>query len=535
MAESIKSRTAVIADTLQRSDLSNDLSQELDQSKSDTSVLTGRLSQLKKLVNRYAWILSATISLLACGVLAYLTRVKTLAAKAELAKQQAIVAEEKKKVAELQVKVERLKRAQSLGTMAGSVAHDFNNLLFGVSGNAELIEMSLEKGTLDADFGHARIAAILDASNRAQSLARQMLDFAGKRCLNLVDIDLNEFLRKEKGIIESTSQNHLFEFELSETPVKVSADDTQLAQTILNFATNAVEASAPGSKITFRTFFDDIESVENRTNLFGTRNLGGRFAVLEITDQGVGIKPGTIGQIFEPYFSTKNTSGRGLGLAVVYGMAESLEGFIRCYSTPGVGTKFQLLLPVLSGTSPNAIVDDQVSPADSHTPDEFKRKHANKRVLIVDDELSVSETCRQLLSQLGLNYESVYNGVDAIERLSASNGQSDFDAILLDVVMPSLNGDEVLQQLKDLKIEIPVVVMSGFSPERLDKFLNVPLVSAALPKPFSFHELANALSVALGRPADVVTRTTERLDASHELKSPNTDVSKSTSATERKP
>jgi signal transduction histidine kinase/FixJ family two-component response regulator len=520
LAEGNQSRTAAIVAALVQSDYSNDLSQKLDQSQSDTNSLNDRLGQLKNLVSRYAWTLVATLGLLACGFLAYLARVKRLATKAELAKQQAIVAEEKKKVAELQVEVERLKRAQSLGTMAGSVAHDFNNLLFGVSGNAELIEMSLKNGTLDTEFGQTRITAILDASQRAQTLARQMLDFAGKRCLDLVNLDLNEFLRREQGIIESTSQSHLFEFDLSETPIMAAADETQLAQAILNFTTNAVEASASGSKITFRTFTDDVESLDNQPNLYGTKGRGGRFSVLEIVDQGVGIKPETVEQIFEPYFSTKNNGGRGLGLAVVYGMAESHEGFIRCYSTPGVGTKLQLLLPLTSAEAEtpaiNAGQPSPASPEDSII--QFKQKHSGKRILIVDDERSVNETCRQQLDQLSLKHESVYCGVDAIKRFSLADNKTGFDAILLDVVLPDVTGAQVLQQLNELGVKIPVIIVSGFSPERLDKYLNFPTVSTVLSKPFNFRELTKALGLALGWSSKIASNQVKRIDSSHELK-----------------
>ena len=199
-----------------------------------------------------------------------------------------------------------------------------------------------------------------------------------------------------------------------------------------------------------------------------------------------------IDKIFEPYYS-ESGNGKGLGLAVVYGIIECHEGLIRCESKYGKGTSFQLLIPVS-----DVIEDEGISGVSLEMQVDLPAAYVGKRILIIDDEQSVIELCQELLHQFGLVSLAVrVRGENAVDEILLALNEEHFDGILIDVVMPELNGTQILDILKEKQIDVPVIIMSGFSPERLDFYHRRFNVKAIMPKPFGMAEMAMAIQRAM--------------------------------------
>ncbi|MEL7499125.1 MAG: ATP-binding protein [Planctomycetota bacterium] len=391
-------------------------------------------------------------------------------------------------------KLARMRRMDSLGLMAGSIAHDFNNILVGVTGNAELIELARATGNFNEEYAMERIHAIRKSASRAQKLAQQMLNYAGKQYIAQKTVDLNELISDYDSVLRSYSKKrHKIVFDLAKKPIIAKVDETQIEQALLNLVTNAINASTSDGTVWVRTSITELDdNVIQDATLFGSRKTGGAFCCIEIEDHGIGIKANQIDKIFDPYVSDAG-QGRGLGLAVVFGIIDSHDGLIRCESTVGQGTKFQMLLPVCEMCESDSF--------DAYRPDYVikpESSYVGKRVLVIDDELSVLDTCEQLLAQIGMIPTTVHiRGEDGIKSILVALGAEPFDCIVMDVVMPEMNGTQILDVLEEREISTPVVLMSGFSPHRLDFYQKRPNVATVLPKPFSMSELAAALGRSL--------------------------------------
>lgn len=461
----------------------------------ETNELTSRLSNSQDAQSRYLFVSIASLLALLVVAGAYRFRVLQLALRAELAEQNASLVEEKNKVLALETKVQRLKTNESLGLMAGGIAHDFNNLLQGVSGNVELIKKSLERNDNlpleESSEQKERVNAISDATSRAQQLAQKMLDYSGKRHSAKTTFDLNQFISDELALVRSTSIHHKFSVEKNCEPLIVHGDAMQFLQVLLNFVTNAVEASEPGSEITIGASKESV--VDGQClSLFGSRDLGGDFCVLEVKDQGSGIAPAQVARTFAPYFSTKQNSNRGLGLTTAYGVAEAHDGWIRCRPNDGPGTTFQLLVPAVQiDTLPESMSAkvplDDIGAA---SPDCL----LEKRILIVDDQPIVLETCQRMAESLGLHVTTADSGTKALEILDAQANPNAFDCILMDVVMPQMGAGELLAELQTRNQQSPVLIMSGFSHQRLETFRELSLVIEIIPKPFRLKQLKRVLT-----------------------------------------
>lgn len=409
---------------------------------------------------------------------------------------------------ELAIRLNRLQRMESLGLMAGSVAHDFNNILVGVMGNAEIIKMKQDAGP-DSQvdpFVSQRISGIIKSAEKAAGLSRQMLAYAGKQQIERQRVDLNQLILQYRSVLESackTGQTH--DFQLSPQPVFSKIDVTQIEQVVLNLVTNAVEASGSDAQIRIATGFDRIIEIEDDCSLYGTRETGGDFCFVEVADFGCGISQLDMERIFEPFF-TSSDLGKGLGLSVVYGVITGHDGFVKCSSQVGVGTSFKVLLPLAKEADLNLpdhgeLDSDHRMGSDPSIPTSDTRK-----ILVVDDEETVLELCSQSLEFHGWEVVTAVGGADGLELVAGRNHE--FACILVDVVMPEMGASEFLRELERRGIELPVVVMSGFSQTRLEFFLERPNVVAIVEKPFRLNQIKSAIQTAIdngNRPRCVAT------------------------------
>ncbi|MDB4929941.1 MAG: putative multi-sensor signal transduction histidine kinase [Myxococcaceae bacterium] len=242
---------------------------------------------------------------------------------------------------DLERRLAHRQRLESLGLLAGGVAHDFNNLLMVMRSTASIFEA--EEGL--SEQGRAGVAMLLDAVERARDLTRQLLALGRRQELRLAPLDLNARARKLATLLRRVVPGAIA-IDVIEGPrlPLVSGDETQIDQILLNLCLNARDAMPRGGKLTIET--RQVADGEYVGEQPWARP--GRYVMLTVTDTGTGIAPELIDRVFEPFFTTKSEGqGSGLGLAIVYGVVRQHEGMVHCFSEPGVGTTFEVYLPVL--------------------------------------------------------------------------------------------------------------------------------------------------------------------------------------------
>jgi PAS domain S-box-containing protein len=379
---------------------------------------------------------------------------------------------------------EQLREAQkleSLGVLAGGIAHDFNNLLTGILGNASL---GLDLAPLNSPV-RPLLQRLVKASERAADLTRQLLAYAGKGRFVLTAIDLSRAVQDISSLIRASFPHHVrLELELSPTLPAVEADPAQIQQIIMNLLLNAAEAIPDDRQGVVAVRTKELYATEEdlRGMLSGMRASPGRFAVLEVEDNGLGMGPDTQSRIFEPFFTTKFT-GRGLGLPAVLGIAGSYKGALSVRSEPGKGSRFRVLLP--------AQVPALDAPAE--TPEEELK--GSGTILVVDDEPMVLTLARTVLERFGYNVLAATRGEEALNILRRA--PEDISAVILDITMPGMDGEEAFRGLKSIRSDVPVILSSGHSEsDAMGRFSGEGL-AGYLQKPYTAAQLAEKLRSAL--------------------------------------
>ncbi len=450
-------------------------------------------------------LLSSTFCILCVALIVIRNRLRKVTSELDLEKDN--VRQSNHERDDLALRLNRMQRMESLGLMAGSVAHDFNNILVGVLGNAEIIQM--KQGGDDPEFINQRIASIITSAEKAASLSQQMLAYAGKQYIARKPTDLNELIRQYEPVLRSFClPNQHLELRLASKQVTSKIDRTQIEQVVLNLVTNAVQASGPSGRITIESGVETIADVDQDPSLFGDRTVGGEFGFVEVRDKGRGVSAEDLERIFEPFYSNSE-SGRGLGLSVVYGAVKGHEGLIRCRSQIGVGTSFRVFFPVSTEPVQKAKTESGHLKLPGHHAN-FPRISPGRTILIVDDEESVLDLCRQLMQLNGWKVITALGGTQGLEK--AEQFADEVSCVLLDVVMPEFGASEVLKALEDRKFTSPVVLMSGFSQTRLEFFLKRPNVVSIIQKPFRAEELQRAVHLA-AQQSDLQLRPDLRSDS----------------------
>jgi PAS domain S-box-containing protein len=365
-------------------------------------------------------------------------------------------------------------KMESLGVLAGGIAHDFNNLLTSIMGNASLIlETSSE---LDPDRGS--LEDIVASSMRAAELTNQLLAYAGKGRFVITRFDLSELIREIPHLIQASIPKMVrLELALAPDLPWIEADATQIRQIVMNLMINAAEAiGSGGGTVWVSTGMSALEPAEE--------SQPGRFVYLEVRDSGCGMDKATRARIFDPFFTTKLT-GRGLGLAAVSGIVRGHNGRMQLESVPGEGTTFRISLPALEGSFPKAV--KPVSSLDVH---------CTGTILVVDDEAMIRQLATLALKRLGYTVLVAENGREAVRIFQER--EADITAVLLDMAMPVMNGEQALQRIRAIRPDVPVLVASGDSEMvTRERFAdNVDFIQ----KPYTIPQLAKKIkSVVLKR------------------------------------
>ncbi|MGB7325165.1 MAG: ATP-binding protein [Rubripirellula sp.] len=373
---------------------------------------------------------------------------------------------------------ERLVQSQKLeaiGRLAGGLAHDFNNLICVINSYSELLMTDVSLPENYRTWGHA----IHDAGQRGASLTKQLLVFGRKAVFDVEAIDLNEVVADAQRLLARLiAENINFVAELSPTPCGVLADRSQIDQVLINLVVNARDSMPHGGNLVLRT-----ERV--RGNQAGDVHADGDSELirLSVTDTGHGIAAESIPMVFDPFYTTKNVgAGTGLGLAVVYGIVRESGGSIDVVSEYGSGSEFTITLPAHPLGERDVKNRPVLSRVDGLT------------VLLVEDEPAVRKVATLALGQAGYVVLEAQSSRHAIEL--AKEHASEICVLLTDVVMPDLNGPEIVREIRSFLPELPVLYMSGYSAETLTEMTEIGEGAGVLSKPFSLNELSKRVREA---------------------------------------
>jgi two-component system, cell cycle sensor histidine kinase and response regulator CckA len=376
----------------------------------------------------------------------------------------------------------RSQKLEAIGRLAGSIAHDFNNLLTAIGGHADLLRLTLAP---DSD-GRDEADDIKRSVERGARLTRQLLAFARRQPLSQETADLNGAIEGLRPMLERLLGPAVrLELGLAPDSGHVRLDAGQLDQVAMNLAINARDAMPEGGRLLIETAAVELDAA------FGRKEPGlapGRYGLLAVSDEGVGLTEEARAHLFEPFFTTKPAgSGTGLGLATVYGIVRQSGGHVAVWSEPGMGTTFRVYLP--SAIGPHAT---DLEPSGDVAA---LRQTAPARIAVVDDEPSILAFVAATLRRNGHRVDVATDGRLGLERLA--DRIAEYDLVISDVLMPGLTGPAMIDHLRDRRPELPVLFVSGNTrDERLLPHLEHPH-TGMLGKPFTADELLGAIDVLL--------------------------------------
>jgi len=379
----------------------------------------------------------------------------------------------------VEAQLRQSQRMEALGSLAGGIAHDFNNLLTVINGCAELELL----GTDGSHPGRDLLESVLSAGTRAASLTRKLLAFSRKSVAESKNWDLNAIVAEMQGMLRRLIEENV---ELSAVLASgigtIHADRSQVEQIILNFVVNARDAMPGGGTITIETSNVTLEESPPGALLQAD---AGPYVMLSVTDTGVGMTGAVMAKIFEPFFTTKEIGkGTGLGLSVVYGIVKDSGANLSVNSEPGAGTRFQVYFPrVLESPAPAPRVEQPGSSAGSEC------------ILLAEDEDELRKFVTRALEFHGYRVLAVKNGREALQLLQAS--PQPIDIVLTDVVMPDMGGRELAESIRDERLSVPLVFMSGYSKD-LDVYRGTKVSRIEfLQKPFGASDLTKKIREVL--------------------------------------
>lgn len=371
-------------------------------------------------------------------------------------------------------------RLDATATLAGGIAHQFNNLLFGVLGNTELLLMRLE----DRPDAIGRLQALRQQAERASELVQQMLAFARRGHYHPVLMSLNDTLKEvtlawEGELPEGVTLHRQVDSDLW----PIFADPTQMAQLIMNLSNNALEALEDRGTVRLEIANAKVDS----RHRLSAKLKPGRYVRLSITDDGCGMSPDVLAKIYAPFFTTK-FSGRGLGLAAVWGITQSHNGAIEVRSTEGQGTAVEVHLPAMEPplASPSKLPEKRALPRGRET------------VLLVDEEEVFRNVAKELLEFLGYRVLEAVNGIEAQHLAQSYPGK--IPLALLDVNMAAPGSRQTFSNLVEARPDIQILLCSGHHQDHIAKTLLQAGATALLCKPFGLEVLAFEVRRALDSP-----------------------------------
>ena len=386
---------------------------------------------------------------------------------------------------ELKEQLHHAQRIEAIGTLAGGIAHDFNNILMGVQGN---ISLMLMRTPLENPLTE-KLRNIEQYIKDGASLTRQLLDFARTKQRQTAVTDLNELIRKTADMFGRTKREITINAAgLTATwPVKINPG--QLEQVIMNLLVNAWQAMPDGGRLTIET--ENCQLDTKSVHPFGLNP--GRYVKAKIRDTGIGMNEAILPKIFNPFFTTKERGrGTGLGLSSAYGIIKNHRGFIKAASRIGEGSVFTVYLPATTET------------VQSETETMLEPLRGAGTILVVDDERFILEITGEWLGELGYRVIEASSGQEALTLYEIHRDA--IDLIILDMVMPGMNGGETFDRLRAIDPAVNVLLISGYGPDGKAEELRGQGCRGFIQKPFTIIQLSEKIKSIL----------TEKKDALHE-------------------
>ncbi len=380
---------------------------------------------------------------------------------------------------QLETRLAQSQKMDALGQMAGGIAHDFNNMLTPILGAAQL----LEKEELSTENRKKFTKMISTASQRAAELTQQMLTFSRKAPSSMEVIDLRDIVDESRAMLQhAIGSNISIQTQRPLQPMMTLGDASQIQNIFFNLALNARDAMPKTGTLSFQMKRVHLDAEHCR--LHSHEIEPGSYIEVQISDTGEGVDPENLSKIFDPFFTTKEAGkGTGLGLASVYGVMKKHNGMVSVYSEKGHGTVFHLYFPEAQQTK-----TEKPEPP----PDQPK---GSPKVLLIDDDETVRNVTTALLENLGYTVLCAKSGAEGIDLYKTH--QQEISLVMLDLVMPEMNGEDTFFNLRKINPDATVLIISGFDAEESVAGLIEAGAAGFLQKPFQLNPLAKALQRAL--------------------------------------
>ncbi len=378
----------------------------------------------------------------------------------------------------LESQLQHAQRMEAIGTLAGGIAHDFNNLLMSIQGDVSMMLYKLDP----AHPHYARLKNIEYQIKNGSDLTRQLLGFSRGGKYEIKATNINEFIKLMTKVFGSTKKELNIKEKYQEDIWTVEIDRGQINQAILNLFVNACQAMNDGGDLFVQT--ENIILDETYVKPYNTEP--GRFVKISVTDTGTGMGPEILKKVFDPFFTTKDlTRGIGLGLASTYGIVKNHGGIITAYSEKGLGSTFNIYLPV---SEKDVIHEIETSK---------KILTGTETILFIDDEERILEAGIHMLELLGYNLIVCKNGDEAVKIYSEY--KDDIDMVILDMIMPGMDGGEVFDRLKVIHPDVKVLLSSGYSINGNASKILERGCNGFIQKPFTMEQLSTRVREILDK------------------------------------
>lgn len=377
-----------------------------------------------------------------------------------------------------QKRIIQAEKNSAMGTLAGGIAHDFNNILSAIIGFTEMALEDAPKGSSQEDS----LKEVYIAGMRAKELVQQILAFARQSSGEIKPVRVSEIIDETLKLLRPSTPSTIDIVSNIKSTTPVNGNTSQLHQVILNLCTNAVyslQESGGVIKIELKNRF-----LENYLDREHAMLPGGEYVELTITDNGPGIDPAIIDNIFEPYFTTKGVGeGTGIGLAMVKGIIKSYKGDIQVRSEPG-NTTFTIRLPVAADRSVEVVVEqgDPIVQGIGH-------------ILFVDDEPPIARMGCRMLEGIGYKVTTRTSSFEALELFKTKPDA--FDLIITDMTMPSMTGDVFSAEIRKIRSDIPIILCTGYSQKMSEELAKHIGINAFVYKPFTKSDFAKTVRMVL--------------------------------------
>jgi len=379
---------------------------------------------------------------------------------------------------ELEEQLHHAQRIEAIGTLAGGIAHDFNNILMGMQGNISLMLMRMPP----ANPLIQKLRNMEQYVKDGASLTRQLLDFARTKQRQTAVTDLNELVRKTADMFGRTKREITIDTERLRASWPVRVNPGQLEQVLMNLFVNAWQAMPEGGRLTIET--EDGTLDMKSVHPFGLNP--GRYVTIRVHDTGMGMTEAILPKIFNPFFTTKERGrGTGLGLSSAYGIIKNHRGFIKAASQIGKGSVFTIFLPA------------SASPVQSETETMLEPLSGAGTILVVDDEQFITEITGEWLRELGYQAIGASSGQEALTIFETHRDA--IDLVILDMVMPGMNGSETFDRLQAIDADVNVLLISGYGLDGKVEKIHGLGCRGFLQKPFTIIQLSEKIKSILAK------------------------------------